>query len=196
MHDVHTNTVAFSPSVLVKCSICSHHPLTRTLRMNGSRKRFTAYDTQSYYFIIFFIVFHFFIFFCFLCFFFSSSFLLFSFFSSFIFFFYFLSVVRADAKTAQKRREVLFVKVTIFLNETWIWEIRLKDDRELGMVHWRVTPLSFFFHFCFFSEIGFLSFFFLVFLSNMFHCWHWHQTLTVDVSSVVGAPWRCGVLTT
>ena len=28
----------------------------------------------------------------------------------------------------------------------------------------------------------------------MFYCWHWCQSLTV--SSVVGAPWRCGVLTT
>ena len=28
VHGVHTNTVAFSPSVLIKCSICSGHPLT------------------------------------------------------------------------------------------------------------------------------------------------------------------------
>ena len=28
----------------------------------------------------------------------------------------------------------------------------------------------------------------------MFCCWHLYQSLTV--SSVVGAPWRCGVLTT
>ena len=45
---IHTQH-AFSPSVLIKCSICSYHPLMRTVRMNGSRKRFTAYDTQSYY---------------------------------------------------------------------------------------------------------------------------------------------------
>ena len=25
VHGVHTNTVAFSPSVLIKCSICSNH---------------------------------------------------------------------------------------------------------------------------------------------------------------------------
>ena len=32
MHGVHTDTVALSPSVLIKCSICSYHPsLTRTL---------------------------------------------------------------------------------------------------------------------------------------------------------------------
>ena len=35
-----------------------------------------------------------------------------------------------------------------------------------------------------------------LFFSNMFHCWHQFQSLTVDVSSIVGAPWRCGVLTT
>ena len=51
MHDVHTYTVAFSPSVLIKCSVCLNHPLMRTLRMNGSRKRSTAYDTESYSFV-------------------------------------------------------------------------------------------------------------------------------------------------
>ena len=30
VHDVHTYTVAFSPPALIKCSICSYHPLTRT----------------------------------------------------------------------------------------------------------------------------------------------------------------------
>ena len=51
VHGVHTNTVASSPSVLIKCSLYSSHSLMRTLRMNDSRKRFTTYDTQSYYFI-------------------------------------------------------------------------------------------------------------------------------------------------
>ena len=37
---------------------------------------------------------------------------------------------------------------------------------------------------------------FFVFLSKKFHCWHQYQSLTVDVSSAVGALWRCGVLTT
>ena len=44
VHEEHTYTVAFSPSVLTKCSVWS------TLRVNGSRRRFTAYDTQLYYF--------------------------------------------------------------------------------------------------------------------------------------------------
>ena len=35
VHDVHTYTVAFSPSVLIKCSICSQHQTL--MRMNGSR---------------------------------------------------------------------------------------------------------------------------------------------------------------
>ena len=31
VHDVHTNTGAFSPSILIKCGICPHHQtLTRT----------------------------------------------------------------------------------------------------------------------------------------------------------------------
>ena len=38
-------------------------------------------------------------------------------------------------------------------------------------------------------------FFFLVFLWNIFHS-EKYQSLTMDVSCVVGAPWRCGVLTT
>ena len=41
VHDVHTYIVAFSLSSLM-----------RTLRMNGSRKRFAAYDTLSCYFIM------------------------------------------------------------------------------------------------------------------------------------------------
>ena len=47
---------------------------------------------------------------------------------------------------------------------------------------------NFFFHF---SEEK--VFFLLVFLSNIFNCWRWYQSLTV--SSVVGATWKCGVLT-
>ena len=43
----------------------------------------------------------------------------------------------------------------------------------------------FLFFFQFFSRKKFLLSFFLVFLSNMFHCWHQYQSLTV--SSVVGA---------
>ena len=53
VHDVHIYTVAFSPSVLIKCSICPYHQtLTHTPCLNGSRKRFTAYDTQSYFFLV------------------------------------------------------------------------------------------------------------------------------------------------
>ena len=75
------------------------------------------------------------------------------------------------------------------------------EGRGSGMAHLRVTPLSCFsfllFHFSFFvvSLNCFLLFFFF-FLSNMFDCWHKCQSLTLDVSSVVSAPWRCGVLTT
>ena len=56
--------------------------------------------------------------------------------------------------------------------------------------------LLFLFLFLFFFFDLVLLFFpiFLVFLSNMFYCWHEYQSVTV--SSVVGAPWRCGVLTT
>ena len=49
-----------------------------------------------------------------------------------------------------------------------------------------------FFIFSFFPKKKFLLFFFLVFLSHIYNCWR-YKSLTV--SSVVGAPWRCGVLT-
>ena len=54
--------------------------------------------------------------------------------------------------------------------------------------------MFFIFFFSFFPKKKFLLLFFLVFLSNIFYCWRQYQSLTV--SSVVGAPWRCGVLTT
>ena len=38
--------------------------------------------------------------------------------------------------------------------------------------------------------------FFSCFLSNAFRCWHQYHSLTIDVSSEVGAPWRCGVVST
>ena len=55
----------------------------------------------------------------------------------------------------------------------------------------------FFFHFsiCFSSENLFLLVPFSSFFEK-FHCWHQYQSLIVDVSFVVGAPGRCGVLTT
>ena len=34
------------------------------------------------------------------------------------------------------------------------------------------------------------------FFFQILNCWHQFQSLTVDVSSVIGAPWRCGVQTT
>ena len=42
----------------------------------------------------------------------------------------------------------------------------------------------------------FVFFCVFAFLSNTFNCQHSHRNFTKDVSSVVGAPWRCGVLTT
>ena len=54
--------------------------------------------------------------------------------------------------------------------------------------------MFFIFLFFIFPKKKFLLFFLLVFLSNIFNCCRWYQSLTV--SSVVGAPWRCGVLTT
>ena len=51
VHDVHTNTVTFSPSVLIKCSICLYHQtLTRTSRMaqeNDSRHLTHSHNISS-----------------------------------------------------------------------------------------------------------------------------------------------------
>ena len=48
--------------------------------------------------------------------------------------------------------------------------------------------------FIFSEEKSFIFSFFLYFFQICFYCWQLCQSLTV--SSVVGAPWRCGVLTT
>ena len=71
-----------------------------------------------------------------------------------------------------------------------------------GMLHCRVYPAFMFFMFSFFLFtlkkvflfFLFLFLFFLVFPSTAFHSKHQYQSLTV--SCVVGASWRCGVLTT
>ena len=67
----------------------------------------------------------------------------------------------------------------------------------------RVTPDSTLFNSFFqFSIVFFVVFLkkvfliFLFFFSNIFHCWHQHQSLPADVSSVVGVPWRRDVLAT
>ena len=65
--------------------------------------------------------------------------------------------------------------------------------RRSGKAHFRVTPLSCF-SFLLFPSFPFLFFLEMCFLLSLF-LYFFHQTLTVD-SSVVGAPWRCGVLTT
>ena len=59
----------------------------------------------------------------------------------------------------------------------------------------RVTSLSCFSFFLFPFSISFSNFFFSCISFKKFRCWHWSQSLTADVSSVGGAPWRC-VLTT
>ena len=57
---------------------------------------------------------------------------------------------------------------------------------------------SFSFSFSLFLNFSFLIFFlfFICFSLIVFLLLHLYQGLTKDVSSVVGAPWRCGVLTT
>ena len=62
------------------------------------------------------------------------------------------------------------------------------------MAHLRVTPSTVIFSLIPFLQKKLFLFFFLVFLSKKFYCWHKYQSLIV--SSVVGAPWSCGVLTT
>ena len=54
---------------------------------------------------------------------------------------------------------------------------------------------SFFYHFSIFTKNVFCLFPFCA-LSNIFHCKHQCPSFAADVSFVVGAPWRCGVLTT
>ena len=53
-----------------------------------------------------------------------------------------------------------------------------------------------FLHFCFFLKNDSSFSFFFVFLSDMYHYWHWYQSLTIHVFSKVDASWRYDVLTT
>ena len=142
----------------------------------------------------FFHVFHF-------SFFFDFFFSKFSFFS-FVFFSFFIFPVLLflDAGNEKNRREVPVVKATIFLCENSIYWASV--DTGFGMAHLRVTLLSCFsipvFQFLIFPFLkNVSSFFFDIVSFKNFHCWHLYQSLIpVDVSSVVGAPWGCGVLTT
>ena len=137
---------------------------------------------------VFFLFFSFFVFFSAFVFIFEIFFIFskICFFHFFRLFFIFL-VVRADAKTGKNRREVLMVKMTFFFCE----------NRFLGLGGqgaWN-DPFEGDPAFMFFLSL-FSFFMFFVFRSNMFHCWHWYQSLTFDVSSAVSAPLTCGVLTT
>ena len=100
-----------------------------------------------------------------------------------IFFLFLFPVVRAHAKTGKNRREVLFVKMAFFFERNLIFGGQVKGS---GMGPFEGDPLSCFcvFHFLFFLGTN-VSFF--LYFSNMFHCWHLYQSLTVDVFSVVGA---------
>ena len=137
-------------------------------------------------------IFHNFSFFIFLMVFFPF-FLFFS--SSFPFFFSF-SVVRA--RLGKSRREVLSVKMTFFFCKKPIWWPQWdREKRGFRNGPFEGDPACMFFIslfplLLFFSLKKFLSCIF----SNVFHCWHEHQSLTVDVSSEVSASRRCGVLTT
>ena len=118
--------------------------------------------------------------------------------SSFSFFFFFQSrpsrrqnPQKIVHKFLLQKRRFPFVK---------IWFLSLGGRGGFGVAHLRVTSLaclSFFFLAIFLSSYQkcLFLFSFLVFLSSMCCCWHLNQSLTVDVSAV-GAPWRCGVLTT
>ena len=98
--------------------------------------------------------------------------------SSFYYFFFVSFFTRPSRRPNRKkhRREVLLVKMTIFFCGNPIFG-------DGGLFEGD-------FAFMFFNSL------FFVFLSEGLHCWRQYQSLSVAVSSVVGAPWRCGVVTT
>ena len=107
-------------------------------------------------------------------------------------FFHVFIFLSLDVKKKKNRREVPIVKMTIFLHENSIsgprWTVGSGPFEGLPRFH--VFHLSFsFFLFPSFEKC------FFIFLSNICRCWHEYQILTFDVSSIVGAPWRCAVLT-
>ena len=84
-------------------------------------------------------------------------------------------MVRADAKTQKKSSNSSIEKMTIFVCENSTFGIGGQGEVLGKKAHLRVIPLL-----CF----------------SFFHFSHLYQGLTLDVSSVVGVPWRCFVLTT
>ena len=124
-----------------------------------------------------------FIFFLFLFLSFSFSFLLFSFFVFLYYCFFWASISLRFLFTFLQKKFSIFRPVS--------------GGTPLRPLFPFLLPLffpPFFPSFFFFLDLVLLFFFlfFLVFLSNIFNCWRYYQSLTV--SSVVGAPWRCGRL--
>ena len=167
-----------------------------------------------------FIFFHFlsfsFMFFHFFFIFFHFSFIFYHFLSFSVIFFHFLSF--SFVFVGCSKSDFFWASISSrFLLTVLLWKNQfLGPSRVVITLHWAPLFLffllffpvfflsfflllifSFFVHSFFFDFLMFfISSFFLVFLSYIFHCWHQYQSLTVDVSSVVGAPWRCGVLMT
>ena len=105
--------------------------------------------------------------------------ILFLFLSFFIFFFLLLFFFSADANTD---------KTSLGLGGQEVRNGPFESDPGFMFFISRFSCFAFFFE---------KSIFFLFsFLSKNYHCQHQYQSLTVDLSSAVGAPWRCGVLTT
>ena len=111
-------------------------------------------------------------------------------------FFSFLFIFQSSEQTPKprkNRRTVPVVKMTICFCEISIFGPRWTREklRKEGGPAFMVFHF-FFFPFCFLLRKMFL----LIFLSKKLHCLHSYHSLTIDVSSAVGAPWRCGLLTT
>ena len=170
----------------------------------GSTWRDITLDNQSFFhfFISFiFFIFSFFIFFIFLhflhvssCFFIFlhfSSFLLFFFFFLhlsflFLFFFFFCSGLLEirfffGLNCFKISCNISVQKIICFEPSRGVplWAL----FSFLSLVFFFNVPLFFFFFVHFFSRKKFLLSFFLVFLSNMFHCWHSYHSSTVSLRS-------------
>ena len=91
-----------------------------------------------------------------------------------------------------KRNFFIFFIFPKFLHLSWFFFMFLFF---LYILHFLHVSLFFFILLHFYSFLYFFFFFLFLSLSNACGFKHKYQSLTKDVSTAVGAPWRCGVLT-
>ena len=200
--ETHSETKSWKSSMILTKKSYNNNgklwKLSRSLRVNQNFFIFLSFFIISPFFRFFFVIFHFFIFFFIFHFFIFCHVLSFDFYLFFFLFFFFLFLFFLFVGGSNSDFFVGLNFVTISLHTFYQKNSFFRHVSGCTPL----MPLFLFFSSLFFPFV-FLLFFFLFLslgscsskrFSLFFVFWHQYQSLTV--SSVVGAPWRCGVLTT